>query len=222
MSMHVTSDSGSADSGSALVRFIQFALLGGVALLLIGLFVRAFQGQADQAAIQRAWVEPAALNQLVAQQQAQLASPRWVNKEQQLIAVPIHAAMTAAVADIKTGGSGLGTLPTFNPYEGKTPVEIGQLAYTKLGCMACHSTDGSGQEAGKVGPTLKALFGKTHKVTTDGKEREITVDEEFLKKSILTPLADIYVGFAPAMPPFAGVAKDEELAGLVALIKSLK
>jgi cytochrome c oxidase subunit 2 len=49
------------------------------------------------------------------------------------------------------------------------------------GCVACHSTDGTK----KVGPSFKGLFGKKEIVIHDGKEREIAVDEAFVKEKML-------------------------------------
>src|SRR5512139_3947886 len=73
-----------------------------------------------------------------------------------------------------------------------TATEAGGLAEKGLtilkekGCLGCHSIDGSQ----KIGPTLKGTFGKKVRVLTDGKEREVTADEEYLKMSILRPAAD--------------------------------
>ncbi len=92
----------------------------------------------------------------------------------------------------------------------------GTQLYQEKGCMACHSIDGTP----RVGPTLKGLFGKTITVMTDGKERNITADEAYLRKSILEPNADVVKGFPPIMPP-EKMTKDE-IDELIHYIKELK
>ena len=64
--------------------------------------------------------------------------------------------------------------------------------------MACHTSDGSKL----VGPSFKGIYGHTVRVTTDGQVREITVDDEYLERSIREPNADIVIpstsaGFEP-------------------------
>jgi cytochrome c oxidase subunit 2 len=92
----------------------------------------------------------------------------------------------------------------------------GTQLYQEKGCMACHSIDGTP----RVGPTLKGLFGKTITVMTDGKERNITADEAYLRKSILEPNADVVKGFPPVMPP-EKMTKDE-IDKFIHYIKELK
>jgi cytochrome c oxidase subunit II len=55
---------------------------------------------------------------------------------------------------------------------------------------------------------------------TDG--RRILVDENYIRKSILEPQADIRAGFKPVMPTYAGQIRDEEIDALISFIKSLK
>ena len=63
-------------------------------------------------------------------------------------------------------------------------------------------------------------FGKKVTVMTDGKERDIIVDEEYLRRSIVDPGADIVKGYPPVMPTLP-VTKDE-LQEIVAYLKELK
>jgi cytochrome c oxidase subunit 2 len=97
----------------------------------------------------------------------------------------------------------------------KSPVDMGKDLYTNKGCNACHSIDGS---VG-VGPSFKALFGKSEPLQ-DG--TTIEVDENYLRESILIPQTKMVQGYAPVMPSFKGILKDEEVDALVAYIKSLK
>ena len=82
------------------------------------------------------------------------------------------------------------------------------------GCLACHSLDGTPG----VGPTFKGIMGRSEVVTTGGRERQITVDEGYLKRSIREPNADIVKGFQGVMPPFSDL-KPEELEALVEFLE---
>jgi cytochrome c oxidase subunit 2 len=97
-------------------------------------------------------------------------------------------------------------------------VAAGKHLATTKGCVACHSVDGSTL----VGPSFKGVFGKTETVVTDGQERQVTVDEEYIHKSILEPTADITKGFQPLMPSQQGLVTEDEINALIEYIKSVK
>ena len=86
------------------------------------------------------------------------------------------------------------------------------------GCVACHTTDGSP----KIGPTFKGVFGKKEIVIHDGKEREVVVDEAFIKQTLMHPEIDRVKGFPPIMPSQHGLLTDKEMDAIVDYIKSLK
>jgi cytochrome c oxidase subunit II len=98
---------------------------------------------------------------------------------------------------------------------GVSGAERGKQLYTQRGCNACHSLDGSRV----VGPTWKGLWGK-EEVMQDG--QKITVDENYVRESILEPQAKIVNGFPPVMPSFKGVVSDEDISAIIAYMKSLK
>ena len=91
-------------------------------------------------------------------------------------------------------------------------------------CFTCHTIDGTSKINGAdaLGPTLKGIYGTTETVLTDGKEREVKVDDAYLTKSIREPMADIVKGRLPVMvlPPPA--LTDAEIGKIVAFIKTLK
>jgi cytochrome c oxidase subunit II len=97
-----------------------------------------------------------------------------------------------------------------------TPVEGGKLLYQRRGCVQCHSIDGSAKTGG--GPSFKGTFG-TEQQLADGKS--VKVDENYLRESILEPLAKVRAGFKPIMPTYQGQLKNEEIDALIAFIKSL-
>ena len=56
----------------------------------------------------------------------------------------------------------------------------------------------------------------------DGKEREITVDEAFIKQTLMHPEIDRVKGFPPIMPSQHGLLTDKEIDEIVEYIKDLK
>jgi cytochrome c oxidase subunit 2 len=95
-------------------------------------------------------------------------------------------------------------------------VEEGAKLIVDKGCVLCHTTDGSP----KVGPTFKGLYGRKVIVMTDGKEREIIADDEYIKRSIKDPKADIVKGFPSIMPVMQ--LSDDEINEIVEYLKKLK
>jgi len=87
----------------------------------------------------------------------------------------------------------------------------GQRLAESLGCLACHSVDGSQG----IGPGWQGLYGKTQTLA-DGSQ--IKVDEGYLKDSVRHPGAAIVKGYAAVMPTFT--PNDKELDALIAFIKS--
>jgi len=64
-------------------------------------------------------------------------------------------------------------------------------------CMACHSTDGTR----RVGPTFQGLVGKKQSVLdAGGGERQVVVDEAYIRNAILNPLAEYPKDSLPLMP----------------------
>jgi cytochrome c oxidase subunit 2 len=95
------------------------------------------------------------------------------------------------------------------------PVELGKMLYDKKGCSSCHTVDGSA----RVGPSWKQPdWGKEITLTTGS----VTMDENYVRESILYPAKKSRPNFPNSMPPFEGQLKDVELNGLIAYIKSLK
>jgi len=95
-------------------------------------------------------------------------------------------------------------------------VADGAALFNAKGCVACHSVDGSP----RVGPSMKGVFGKVEKVMVGGVEQTITVDDAYVKESILSPMAKVVVSFPPAMPPQS--LSEADVSKLIAYIKSLK
>lgn len=92
----------------------------------------------------------------------------------------------------------------------------GKQVLEEKGCLGCHSTDGTP----KIGPTFKGLYNSTVKVLTNGRERTIKADEDYLRRSIKEPKADLVKGYSDTMPALP--LKPEELELLVEYIETLK
>lgn len=98
---------------------------------------------------------------------------------------------------------------------GQDAAAQGQELATSMGCISCHSTDGTQV----VGPTWKGLFG--HEVTlADG--ATVTADEEYLRQSIINPNGQIVQGFQPVMPSYEGTLTEEQIAALIAYMKTVQ
>jgi len=89
----------------------------------------------------------------------------------------------------------------------------GEKLFQQLACITCHRSDAQGR-----GPVLQGLFGKEVLLQNGGK---VTVDESYLRESILNPRAKIVAGFQAIMPTFQGQVSEEQLLQLVAYIKSI-
>ncbi|MFZ4484295.1 MAG: c-type cytochrome, partial [Chthoniobacterales bacterium] len=89
----------------------------------------------------------------------------------------------------------------------------GKTLFQTQTCATCHM-----QGSAQLGPSLYGIYGSLQELA-DGSS--VTVDDAYLKHSILEPSAQIVKGFAPAMPSFAGKLDDEQLSDLIAYIRSL-
>jgi cytochrome c oxidase subunit 2 len=101
----------------------------------------------------------------------------------------------------------------------ESPSASGLRIMKNIGCIACHSLDGSKL----VGPTFKGLYGHTATVITGGNERQVTVDDEYIKRSIYDPNADIVKGFNKGlMLPYEGQLTDSDIAQIIEYLKTIK
>lgn len=95
------------------------------------------------------------------------------------------------------------------------PTERGKSLVEKYGCLGCHSVDGTP----KVGPTFKGLSAR-RVLLEDG--RTVAADEEYIRESVYDPGAKIVKGFPGIMPTFKGRLTDDEVAAIIAYVKTLK
>jgi len=99
-------------------------------------------------------------------------------------------------------------------FTGRTLPEVGELLYTRHGCAACHSLDGTTL----IGPSFVNVYGHEFD-TADG--ARITADDAYIRESILDPNVSVIAGFQPVMTPYAGVLGDREIEALTEWLKTL-
>ena len=93
--------------------------------------------------------------------------------------------------------------------------EVGKKVYEGKACNTCHSLDGSA----KTGPSFKGLWGR-QETMSDG--TVVTVDENYVRESILQPQAKLVKGYQPVMPTFQGSLKEKQIAGIIEFLKAQK
>lgn len=96
---------------------------------------------------------------------------------------------------------------------GMTPVEAGAALFQQMGCVTCHMSGDASR-----GPALEGLFGT--EIALVGGDK-VVMDEEYIRESIINPGAKIAEGYAPLMPNFGNQLSEEDVANLIAYIKSL-
>jgi len=90
----------------------------------------------------------------------------------------------------------------------------GEQLFNDLACNTCHRNDGSGR-----GPSLVAKFGRQERLDSGGM---VTIDESYVRESILMPQAKLVLGYKPLMPTFQGLVSEENVLALVEYVKSLQ
>lgn len=95
-----------------------------------------------------------------------------------------------------------------------TPEQQGKKLFEGY-CIACHN---AGAEK-KIGPGFKGLYGKTEALEGGG---TVVVDDAYIIESIYEPNAKIVKGYPAAMNSFKGMLNDEQVAHIIAYMKTLK
>ncbi len=126
-----------------------------------------------------------------------------------------HSGMTAKVivvdslefnkwlADLKVAASG--------------PEHPGLAIIKANACLTCHSLDGTKI----IGPSLKGIYGTKRTVVTNNTEREVVADDEYIKRSILDPNADVVKGFNKGlMQSYKETLKAEDIDKIVDYFKT--
>jgi len=86
-------------------------------------------------------------------------------------------------------------------------------------CSACHSTDGTKL----IGPTFQQLWGREGVVTRNGKTETITVDDQYVRESILEPQAAVVQGYEQVpMANFSAVLTKGQIERLMTYLRGLQ
>jgi cytochrome c oxidase subunit 2 len=95
----------------------------------------------------------------------------------------------------------------------EAPAAAGQKLFTSLACVTCHLENGQGR-----GPRLNGAYGTTAKLNNG---TTVTVDDAYIRESILNPTAKVVEKYEPVMPVFQGQVSEEQIQQLIAYIKSI-
>jgi cytochrome c oxidase subunit 2 len=99
------------------------------------------------------------------------------------------------------------------------PGATGKRIMQNIGCFACHTVDGTKL----VGPSFKGIWGEEQTVVTGGSTRKIKVDEEYIKRSIYDPNADVVEGFTKGlMVSYQSQLSDDDIANIIEYLKTVK
>ena len=131
---------------------------------------------------------------------------KWLNSGTGMLTpLPMQAGVLGAATD---------SIPvSTTPLKGNAVAE-GQKLFEYFACATCHHKDQTGQC-----PTLYGVYG-SKVALQDGST--VLADDNYLRESILNPLAKIVAGYPPVMPNFSGRVSEEQILQLLAYIKSLR
>ncbi|MCH7622300.1 MAG: cytochrome c [Chloroflexi bacterium] len=129
----------------------------------------------------------------------------------------------ALLLALACGGAAAPTVPpkvtdtTSPPTVTEPPPAVDGPPAQVAACVVCHTPDGRPG----VGPTWQGIYG-SEETLTDG--TTVTVDDAYIRESILEPNTKIVEGFQPnLMPPtFRDTLSDSDIAVIIDYIKSLK
>lgn len=108
--------------------------------------------------------------------------------------------------------------PTSKTFTRKEPDLSGEQIFKNY-CSACHSTDGSKL----IGPSFEGLWGRTQTVVREGNAEIITIDEPYLRESIMEPQAAVVTGFELVpMADFSSMLTESQVDRLVSYLRTLE
>jgi len=92
------------------------------------------------------------------------------------------------------------------------PAQRGKLLFQQYGCQGCH------QQGQLAAPRLENLLGSP--VTLES-GRTVVADEDYIRRSIVNPNADIVAGFQALMPGYEGRLNEEQILDLTAYVRTM-
>jgi cytochrome c oxidase subunit II len=101
----------------------------------------------------------------------------------------------------------------------ESPTATGKRIMQNIGCFACHTLDGTKL----VGPSFKGIWGEEQTVVTNGQERQVKVDEDYVHRSIYDPNADIVKGYGKGlMLSYKGQLSEDDVTNIIEYLKTVK
>lgn len=94
---------------------------------------------------------------------------------------------------------------------GQSAEVTGKQLYEQFRCDTCH------RQAGRC-PPLDGIFGKTVRLANG---QTTIANEEYLRRSILEPNADLVAGYQAVMPTYKGQIGEEAILQIIAYLKTL-
>lgn len=95
-----------------------------------------------------------------------------------------------------------------------TPLEAGKMLIESIGCVQCHTTDGTTGN----GPSFKDLFGYQRPLA-DGST--VTADENYIAESLYEPGAKVVRGYTVQMSSYRSRLKDKDTNAIITYMKSI-
>jgi uncharacterized membrane protein/mono/diheme cytochrome c family protein len=139
---------------------------------------------------------------------------RWPSSTLHRLGEPRLRGLIALILLCASLAPALAQTPPVEPAAGLSRLQRqGASLLRQRGCLSCHSLDGSPRAA----PSFFGLFGSPRQVLTDGTERTVTADEDYLRRAILRPKDDVVVGYLRGQMPTPRLDADEVTALVAAL-----
>jgi cytochrome c oxidase subunit II len=84
-------------------------------------------------------------------------------------------------------------------------IKKGETLFRNLGCIACHSVSGEK----KYGPALNSILGQEVEVIRQGKTVILTVDRDYILRSVKEPGYEKVSGFKKQTMPVPSISPDD-------------
>ncbi len=116
-----------------------------------------------------------------------------------------------AARDPLAQNAGAGAAPSTSA-AANSPAEVGKAVLQAQGCRACHQIGNAA-----IAPELEGIYGTKVDLVNGS---SVNVDDNYIRESILVSTAKVVKGYAPVMPPYQGIVKEDEVKSIIEYIKS--
>ena len=100
---------------------------------------------------------------------------------------------------------------------GNLPDHPGLVVMQANTCLTCHTLDGTKV----IGPSFKGLYGRKTTVVTETGEKEVVADDEYIKRAINDPNAEVVKGYNRGlMQPYKDKISEEDMGKILDYFKS--